>query len=31
MGFNKYWYRNDSETGYVYQLELYQGQKEKGN
>ena len=25
----KYWYRCDSETGYVYQLELYQGQKEK--
>ena len=27
----KYCYRCDSETGYVYQLELYQGQKEKGN
>ena len=25
----KYWYRCDSETGYVYQLELYQGRKEK--
>ena len=25
----KYWYRSDSETGYVYQLELYQGLKEK--
>ena len=25
----KYWHRCDSETGYVYQLELYQGQKEK--
>ena len=24
----KYWYRCDSETGYVYQLELYQGRKE---
>ena len=27
-GFN-YWYRCDSETDYVYQLELYQGQIEK--
>ena len=27
-GFN-YWYRYDSETGYVYQLELYKGRKEK--
>ena len=26
----KYWYRCDSETGSVYQLELYQGQKQKG-
>ena len=26
----KYWYRCDSETSYVYPLELYQGQKEKG-
>ena len=25
----KYWYRCDSETGYVYQLEMYQGRKEK--
>ena len=25
----KYWYRCDSETGYVYQLELYQGRKKK--
>ena len=25
----KYRYRSDSGTGYVYQLELYQGQKEK--
>ena len=25
----KYWYRCDSETGYVYQLEFYQGRKEK--
>ena len=25
----KYWYRCDSETGYVYQLELYQERKEK--
>ena len=25
----KYLYRCDSETGYVYQLELYQGRKEK--
>ena len=25
----KYWYRWDSETGYVYRLELYQGRKEK--
>ena len=25
----KYWNRCDSETGYVYQLELYQWQKEK--
>ena len=25
----KYWYRCDSEAGYVYQLELYQGQKKK--
>ena len=25
----KYWYRCDSEAGYVYQLELYQGRKEK--
>ena len=25
----KYWCRCDSETGYVYQLELYQGRKEK--
>ena len=25
----KYWYRCDCETGYVYQLELCQGQKEK--
>ena len=24
-----YWYRCDSETGYVYHLELYQGRKEK--
>ena len=24
----KYWYRCDSETGYIYQLELYQGEKE---
>ena len=24
-----YWYRCDSETGYVYQLELYQQQKQK--
>ena len=28
LGF-KYCYRCDSETGYVYQLELCQGQKEK--
>ena len=25
----KYWYRCDSETGYIYQLELYQGRIEK--
>ena len=25
----KYWHRCDSETGYVYQLEFYQGRKEK--
>ena len=25
----KYWYRCKRETGYVYQLELYQGRKEK--
>ena len=25
----KYWYRGDSETGYVYQLELYQGRNKK--
>ena len=25
----KYWYRCDSEIGYVYQLELHQGQQEK--
>ena len=25
----KYWYRCCSERGYIYQLELYQGQKEK--
>ena len=25
----KYWYRCDSETGYVYHLELCQGKKEK--
>ena len=24
----KYWYRCDSETGYLYQLELYQGQNQ---
>ena len=23
----KHWYRCDSETGYVYKLELYQGRK----
>ena len=25
----KYWYKCDRKTGYVYQLELYQGRKEK--
>ena len=25
----KYWYRYDRETSYLYQLELYQGRKEK--
>ena len=25
----KYWYRCDNETGYIYQLELYQKRKEK--
>ena len=27
----KYWYRCDSETCYLYQLELYQGERRKGN
>ena len=27
----KYWYRCDSETGYRYQLELYQSERRKGN
>ena len=30
LGF-KPWYRCDSETGHVYQIELYQGLKEKIN
>ena len=25
----KYWYRCDSETGYIYHLDLYQERKEK--
>ena len=25
----KYWYRCDCETGYVYQLKMYQGKKEE--